>query len=230
MGVAMGPTRRLELIEWAAANRAWVLEDDYDSEYRYASRPLGSLQGLDSAGRVIFVGTFSKVFFPALRIGYLVVPPTMIDTFVAAREALDIYSPTLPQLALTDFIREGHFTRHLRRMRAVYASRRQALLDGLERHCAGLLTVHNADAGIHLTTLLPGDIDDVGVVRELSARQLAPAALSTCYAGRARRKGLLLGFGGADEQTLESATGVLGQVLLDSRASRTVSPAGDRAS
>jgi GntR family transcriptional regulator/MocR family aminotransferase len=213
LGVCMSATRRLALLDWAARQRTWLLEDDYDSEYRYVSRPLGALQGMDTADRVLYVGTFSKVLFPALRIGYLVVPPPLWGAFVEAREALDVFSPTLYQLALADFLREGHFARHLRRMRGIYMKRRAALLEGLERHCRGKLVVHNADAGLHLATLLPDGVDDVDVVRRMAARGLVATALSTCYVGRARRSGLLLGFGGADEQTLIAATRTLGEVL-----------------
>jgi len=215
LGVSMSAARRLALLEWAAGREAWLIEDDYDSEYRYVSRPLGSLQGMDAAGRVVYVGTFSKVLFPAVRVGYLVVPPALWDAFVAAREALDLFSPTLYQLVLADFLAEGHFARHIRRMRAVYLRRRQALLDGLARHCGGLLAVHNADAGLHVATLLPDGVDDVEVVRRMAARGLAATALSTCYACGARRTGLLLGFGGSGEEAIEAATRTVGQVLRD---------------
>jgi GntR family transcriptional regulator/MocR family aminotransferase len=215
LGVSMSAARRLALLEWAAGRGAWLIEDDYDSEYRYVSRPLGSLQGMDAAGRVVYVGTFSKVLFPAVRVGYLVVPPALWDAFVAAREALDLFSPTLYQLVLADFLGEGHFARHIRRMRAVYLRRRLALLDGLARHCGGVLAVHNADAGLHVATLLPDGVDDVEVVRRMAARGLAATALSTCYAGGTRRAGLLLGFGGSGEGAIEAATRTLGEVLRD---------------
>jgi GntR family transcriptional regulator/MocR family aminotransferase len=213
LGVSMSAARRLALLEWAAGSDAWVIEDDYDSEFRYVSRPLGSLQGMDAAGRVVYVGTFSKVLFPAVRVGYLVVPPALWDAFVAAREALDLFSPTLYQLVLADFLGEGHFARHVRRMRAVYLRRREALLDGLARHCDGVLAVHNADAGLHVATLLPDGVDDVAVVRRMTERGLTATALSTCYAGDARRSGLLLGFGGSGEGALEAAARTLGEVL-----------------
>ncbi len=213
LGVSMSAARRLALLEWSARTGAWLLEDDYDSEYRYVSRPLGALQGMDAAGRVVYVGTFSKVMFPALRVGYLVVPPPLWDDFVAAREALDLFSPTLYQLALADFLREGHFARHLRRMRATYARRREALLDGLARHCAGALEVHNADAGLHVTTLLARGLRDADVVTRMGARGLTASPLSACYLGAPRRDGLLLGFGGSDEAALRGATRALGEVL-----------------
>src|SRR5829696_1802606 len=159
----MSAARRLAVLQWAERREAWLLEDDYDSEYRYVSRPLGALQGMDANARVVYIGTFSKVLFPAVRVGYLVVPPALWDRFVTAREALDLFSPTLYQLALADFLGEGHFARHLRRMRGVYLSRREALLEGLARHCGKRLVVHNADAGLHVTTVLPTDVDDLEV-------------------------------------------------------------------
>ncbi len=220
LGVSMSAARRLALLEWAGEQDAWLIEDDYDSEYRYVSRPLGALQGMDAAGRVVYVGTFSKVLFPAIRLGYLVVPPALWDAFVAAREALDLFSPTLYQLVLADFLGGGHFARHLRRTRGVYLRRRQALLDGLARHCGGVLAVHNADAGLHVATLLPDGVDDVEVVRRMAERGLTATALSTCYAGEARRSGLLLGFGGSDERTLAEAARVLGEVLRSVPAER----------
>lgn len=217
LGVSMSAARRAALIDWATRRRTWVIEDDYDSEYRYVSRPLGALQGMGAAAaeRVVYVGTFSKVLFPALRIGYLVVPPALRDAFLAARESLDIFSPTLNQLALTTFIREGHLARHVRRMRVVYAERREALLAGLAEHCGARLSVHNADAGLHVTTLLTRGVDDCEVVARMRARGLAATALSTCYLGRAARSGLLLGFAGAGRAALVAATRTLGEVLAE---------------
>lgn len=213
LGASMSASRRLALLDWAARSAAWVLEDDYDSEYRYVSRPLAALQGMDPHGRVVYIGTFSKVLFPALRVGYLVVPPALREAFAVARDALDIFSPTLYQLALADFLAEGHFARHLRRMRGVYLARRDALLAGLARHCAGVLAVHNADAGLHVATLLPDGTDDVEVATRLAAHQLTAAPLSACYLGPARRSGLLLGFGGYDEAALTAATQTMGGLL-----------------
>jgi GntR family transcriptional regulator/MocR family aminotransferase len=213
LGMSMTAARRLALLDWAFRHDAWVLEDDYDSEYRYVSRPLGALQGMDAHERVVYIGTFSKVMFPALRIGYLVVPPALWQRFVEARLALDLFSPTLYQLALAGFLREGHFARHLRRMRGVYLKRREALLTGLERHCGDTLTMHNADAGLHVAVLLAAGIDDVATVQRMRALGLVATALSTCYAGDDRRSGLLLGFGGSDETRLFAATKRLGEML-----------------
>jgi GntR family transcriptional regulator / MocR family aminotransferase len=216
LGVSMTAARRFELLEWAFRNDAWVLEDDYDSEYRYVSRPLGALQGLDAHERVVYIGTFSKVLFPAVRVGYLVVPPSLRQRFMEAREAFDLMSPTLYQSALAEFLRDGHFARHLRRMRGVYLKRREALLAGLARYCSDRLTVHNADAGLHVSVLLAAGLDDEDVVRRMAGRGLTATALSTCYMGTAaRRSGLLLGFGGSTERRLVEATRILGQVLRE---------------
>jgi GntR family transcriptional regulator/MocR family aminotransferase len=215
LGASMSAARRLALLDWAERRGAWLIEDDYDSEYRYVSRPLGALQGMDTRGRVVYVGTFSKVLFPALRVGYLVVPPELWSEFVAAREALDIFSPTLYQLALAEFLREGHFARHLRRMRTLYLGRRDALLAGLARHCGDLLTVHNADAGLHVATVLPAGVNDVAVVRRMAERGLTATALSSRYVGGRPRSGLLLGFGGWGERRIGDATEVLGEVLRE---------------
>jgi GntR family transcriptional regulator/MocR family aminotransferase len=215
LGTSMTAGRRFALLDWADRRGAWLLEDDYDSEYRYVSRPLGALQGMDAHDRVVYIGTFSKVLFPAVRVGYLVVPPSLWQRFVDAREAFDLFSPTLYQLALAEFLREGHFARHLRRMRGVYMARRDALLTGLARHCRDRLTVHNTDAGLHVAVLLSGGLDDRDVVRRMAGRGLTATALSSCYAGPARRSGLLLGFGGSTERRLLEATRVLAEVLGD---------------
>ena len=215
LGASMSAARRFELLEWAHRREAWILEDDYDSEYRYVSRPLGALQGMDAHERVVYIGTFSKVLFPAVRVGYLVVPPALRQRFADARETFDLMSPTLYQVALAEFLRDGHFARHLRRMRGVYFRRRDALLAGLARHCGESVTVHNADGGLHVAVLLEHGLDDREVVRRMARRGLTAMALSTCYAGPERRSGLLLGFGGSTERRLGEATRVLGEVLRE---------------
>ena len=131
LGATMSASRRLQLLDWAQRSGAWILEDDYDSEYRYESLPVAALQGLDRDSRVLYIGTFSKVLFPALRLGYLVIPADLVARFAAVREAMDIFPPALYQAVLTDFILEGHFARHLRRMRLLYRERRDALVEAL---------------------------------------------------------------------------------------------------
>ncbi|HEV8411064.1 MAG TPA: PLP-dependent aminotransferase family protein, partial [Gemmatimonadaceae bacterium] len=217
LGFSMSATRRLALLDWAARHDAWIIEDDYDSEYRYVSRPLGALQGMDARNRTVYVGTFSKVLYPSLRVGYLVVPPSLWESFLDAREALDVFSPTLYQLALAEFLDEGHFARHLRRMRTIYQRRREALLEGLAENCGDRLTVLNADAGLHVATILSGNSDDRAIVRRMTARGLAGTTLSGCFIGPVRTNGLLLGFGGFDEHTLIDATRTLAEVLNNRR-------------
>jgi GntR family transcriptional regulator/MocR family aminotransferase len=217
LGVSMTASRRLELLDWAQRNQSWIVEDDYDSEYRYASRPLGSLQGMDAASRVIYIGTFSKVLFPSLRLGYVVVPATLLSAFVQLREAIDIFSPTLYQLVLTDFLQEGHFARHLRRMRSIYLERRNALVKSMEEYFGELLLPYNTDAGLHLSAFLPEGTNDCEVVRRAAERGINATALSTCYAGKMARSGLILGFGGADERRIKVAAETLGKIIGDLR-------------
>ena len=215
LGMAMAASRRLELLEWARRNDAWIVEDDYDSEYRFASRPLGALQGMDGAGRVIYIGTFSKVLFPALRLGYLVVPQPLLARFVDARDALDLFSPTLYQSALTDFIAQGHFARHVRRMRSTYQNRRDALVGAIHRALGHRLEIVNADAGMHLSTWFQPGIDDLAVVRRAADRGLYPIALSTCFVDSDARSGLVLGFGGSTEAQIDRAVDALARIIDD---------------
>jgi GntR family transcriptional regulator/MocR family aminotransferase len=215
LGMSMAVSRRLELLGWAERNDAWILEDDYDSEYRYSSRPLGALQGMDTSGRVIYLGTFSKVLFPAMRLGYVVVPHGMVKQFIRMRETFDLFSPTLYQLVLADFLREGHFARHLRRMRAVYLARRDALIAAIEHDADDVLTVGNTDAGLHLVAYLPDGADDREVHRRAARQGMFPTALSTCYANGASRPGLILGFGGSDECALTGAVRRLAGVIRE---------------
>jgi GntR family transcriptional regulator/MocR family aminotransferase len=213
LGTTMSASRRFALLDWAARNEAWILEDDYDSEFRYVSRPVSALQGMDAHDRVIYMGTFSKAFFPALRLGYIVVPPALWTEFLQSRFAFDLFTPTLYQRALAEFLEEGHFARHLRRMRSAYLERRDALLHGLALHCGDLVRVHNSDAGLHVTVVLRKDTNDNDVTDRLGRRGLAALALSTSYVGPTRRPGLLLGFGCAEPERLLDATRILGEVL-----------------
>jgi len=203
LGATLSAARRIELLQWAARTGGWIVEDDYDSEYRYGSRPIAALQGLDTDARVIYVGTFSKVLFPALRLGYLVVPKDLLPAFRAARDALDTCSPMLPQRALHDFIREGHFARHIRRMRVLYAARRAALQAAIRQHLPDALQAMGAEAGMQLTALLPPEVDDVALSRRAAQAGVSVRPLSPCYRGEAKRSGLILGYGSVDEHAIE---------------------------
>jgi GntR family transcriptional regulator/MocR family aminotransferase len=198
MGVTMSATRRMLLLNWAVRTGAWIIEDDYDSEYRFGSRPIASLQGLDTDGRVIYVGTFSKVLFPALRLGYVVVPKDLVPAFSGARDAADIFSSTLYQAVMTDFIREGHFARHIRRMRMLYMERRWALVNALHIHMGDMTEVIGVEAGMHLVALLSPGVDDVAVSRKAAEKGISAIPLSSCYLKPPQRGGLILGYGGAN--------------------------------
>lgn len=217
LGISMTASRRLELLDWAQRRQAWIIEDDYDSEYRYASRPLASLQGMDQSSRVIYIGTFSKVLFPSLRVGYMVAPQALFDRFVKVREMLDIFSPTLYQVVLADFLREGHFARHIRRMRALYHLRRDALLESMTKYARDLLTPCNTEAGLHVAAFLPHSMNDLKIVRRASQNGIYPSPLSICYAGPKQRSGLILGFGGVTERRLHAAMQELAGIIKSER-------------
>jgi GntR family transcriptional regulator/MocR family aminotransferase len=213
LGVTMSASRRMQLLQWAAREGRWIVEDDYDSEYRFGGKPVTSLQGLDAEARVIYVGTFSKVMFPALRLGWLVLPKDLVPAFRAVRDALDTCSPMLPQRAMTDFLREGHFARHIRRMRTLYAARRTALLEAIGRHLPGRLQVLGAEAGMQLAVLLPEGSDDIALSRRAAQLGVSVRPLSQCYRGAAPRHGLILGYGGVDAHAIGTCIRRLAQCM-----------------
>ena len=194
LGATMSLARRLELLRWAGRSGAWIVEDDYDSEYRYSGRPLEALQGLDTEGRVVYVGTFSKVLYPSLRLGYLVVPPDLVDAFTAARELSDRQPPGVEQAVLADFIAEGHFARHLRRTRALYAERQATLVEEADLRLSGRLDVAPAEAGMHLVGWLPPGEDDRKISERAAKRGVEAPAVSLYGAPPHGGGGLLLGY------------------------------------
>lgn len=194
LGHTMSLTRRTRLLQWAADNEGWIIEDDYDSEFRYSGAPLASLQGLDVNNRVIYTGTFSKTLFPGLRLGYLVVPKDLVGTFVAARNAMSLAPPFLSQAVLSDFIEQGHLTRHIRRMRTLYARRRVALVTALEEASGDLLQLGPSDAGLHLTAWLPEGVDDSTVMQRAQENEVTVLPLSSLCLRPPKRQGLVLGF------------------------------------
>ncbi len=212
-GATMSLARRLALLEWAGRAGAWILEDDYDSEFRYAGRPLAALQGLDGEGRVVYLGTFSKTLFPALRLGYLVVPPDLVETFVAARLFAGMHTAALEQAALADFIVEGHFARHIRRMRALYAERGAALVAALGRDLPGLLDVRTPEAGMQLLARLPDGVDDRAAAHRAAAHGVDVWPLSIHHLEPAGRGGLLLGYAAVNEGELRDGVRRLATAL-----------------
>jgi GntR family transcriptional regulator/MocR family aminotransferase len=215
LGVTMSATRRLQLLEWAQRAGAWVIEDDYDSEYRYDSMPVASLQGLDGDARVLYIGTFSKVMFPSLRLGYLVIPADLVPRFAAVRHAVDLCPPHGTQAVMADFIREGHFSRHIRRMRPMYAQRRRVLVEEIERQLGDRATVTGDAAGMHLTLLLNGAGSDQSVAAKAAQQSLLLSPLSAMYAGDVAQQGLVLGFGNTTENQIGPAIRQVKKLLRD---------------
>lgn len=204
LGLTMSASRRLQLLDWAETSRSWIIEDDYDSEYRYEGMPVTSLQGLDRNERVIYVGTFSKVLFPSLRIGYVVVPADLVERFLAVRFAFDISPPTFLQMVLADFIRDGHFGRHIRRMRSVYRERRDALICCLREELSSAAHIEGGQTGLHLCLVLNG-VSDGDIAARAFPQNLSLTPLSRFYARRPGRQGLVLGFGSTPAEKMAAA-------------------------
>ena len=212
-GVTMSLGRRLALLDWARGASAWVVEDDYDSEYRYGGRPLEALHGLDQAGRVLYIGSFSKVLFPSLRLGYIVAPPTVVETLLRARRFMDMHPPILEQMALADFLHEGHYVRHLRRMRQQIQRRRDCLHRELCRHLDGVLEVSVPEAGLELVGWLRDGKDDQRASALADSAGITAIAISRLYLEPPARKGLLMGFAGIDEAEIQRGVRVLTDAL-----------------
>lgn len=213
LGVIMSLSRRLALLDWAQHVGAWILEDDYDSEFRYHGRPLTSLQGLDTHGQVIYMGTFSKVLFPALRLGYLVVPLELVEPFLTMRALCGRHPPTLEQAIVVDFITEGHFLRHIRQMRALYAHRQRVLLEAVHQELHGVIELEEHEAGMHLIGWLPQNLDDRLVSQLASQQGIDVQALSLCSEKKPERPGLLFGYAGVSEQEIREGVKRLAKVL-----------------
>lgn len=215
LGSTMSASRRLQLLNWAHRAGAWVVEDDYDSEFRYETLPIASMHGLDRNARVIYIGTFSKVLFPSIRLGYMVLPPDLVDRFVAVRHAMDIFPPYLHQEVMADFILEGHFTRHIRKMRQVYKERRSILIESLAQEFPAHrgFEVHGVEAGMHLAFTLPKGLDD----REISVRaaqsRLWLWPLSPAYTTSPARHGFILGFGSSLPAQIPNAVRLLRSLI-----------------
>tara|TARA_R110002110_G_scaffold75009_3_gene198370 strand:- start:2069 stop:3577 length:1509 start_codon:yes stop_codon:yes gene_type:complete len=213
LGVTLSLQRRLALLELARSANAWVLEDDYDSEYRYTGRPLASLQGLDRSGHVLYMGTFAKTLFPALRIGYLIVPDGLIDAFRTAIRLTGHIPPASLQAALADFITEGHYGAHVRRMRAIYAARRTCLIDAIDTHLHQWLAPAPGDGGMQMTAWLDPAADDRQVAAIAERADVHVMPVSAYYLGPARRNGLYLGFSAIPEARIIKAAKRLNEVF-----------------
>src|SRR5580693_8510175 len=199
-------------------SRSWIVEDDYDSEFRYDSKPIASLQGLDHSSRVIYIGTFSKVLFPSLRVGYIVIPADLVEHFAAVRHAMDVSPPHLYQAVLAHFIKEGHFSRHIRRMRLAYNERRAILVSCIRKELGSILQVHGAEAGLHLTTTLPRGYRDRPIAERAALQNLWLWPLSSSYLGANPRQGFILGFGSTRPVEIPEAVRRLRAILTSEPA------------
>lgn len=211
LGVALSLARRRELLNWAAREQAVIVEDDYDGEFRFTPRPLDALKTLDRDGRVFYVGTLSKSMLPALRLGFIVAPAWARAALVTARQALDFSSPALLQMAVADFIAEGHLLRHVRRMRGEYAERRRVLEHSLRQHLGARADVYPAIAGLHLAVALPVDCDELARRAWDAGVGVEPLSRYRLAAGGA--DGLVLGYGAIDAARIPEAVSRLAQVL-----------------
>ncbi|HEU5227265.1 MAG TPA: PLP-dependent aminotransferase family protein [Ktedonobacteraceae bacterium] len=212
-GVTMSLNRRLALLDWSREVGAWIVEDDYDSEYRYSGRPLEALHGLDRAGRVLYNGTFSKVLFPSLRLGYLVAPPELLTGLIAAHRLITVHLPMLEQLALADFIAEGYFARYVRKMRMLYGERRNTLIDALTQEAGNILEISVPEAGMHLVAWLPAGMSAQAVVQRAADSDLHILPVSQFSQQSLPRDGLVLGFASASPQELRAGVQTLVQTL-----------------
>ncbi|HEV2604602.1 MAG TPA: PLP-dependent aminotransferase family protein [Microvirga sp.] len=220
-GTVLSMARRLELLEWAKQSGAWIIEDDYDSEFRYSGQPLASLQGLDVGERVIYIGTFSKVLFPGLRLGFVVLPPDLVTAFQGARHLVDRHPPTLQQMVLSDFMSGGFLTGHIRRTRQRYKAARDVVVEELRARVGGQCEIPLPDCGMQLVCYLPEDMSDIAVTEAAAERGVYVRPLSTMYESAPSRPGLVLGFTGHDHRRLRTAASQLAAIIHAQRDSRS---------
>ena len=213
LGMTLSLPRRLALLSWAADVGAWVIEDDYDGEFHYAGWPLPALKSLDRADVVLYAGSFSKVLFPALRLGYMVVPDRLVETFSRAASAFHAGNARLEQAVVARFMNEGHFSRHLKRMRGLYRDRRAALADALAGAFGERLRVEQQPGGMHLVARPIGNARDTDLVHRAESHGLAPTALSPLSINRDCGQGLLLSFTNIPEERASELAGVLRRAI-----------------
>jgi GntR family transcriptional regulator/MocR family aminotransferase len=212
----MSAERRLALLQWAQKAHGLVIEDDYDGALRYEGQPLASLQGLDRAGHIIYLGTFSKVLFPALRLGYVVLPQPILSPFLKAKSVVDRGAPTLTQAAVADFIREGHFERHLRRLRREYGRHRQTLVAAIEEHLGDAVTFASEPAGLHIMLYLHEGQNEESIVSGALNAGVRVYAGAPYHLQDPPPPSILLGFSGLHEDQIEDGVRRLAPLLLQS--------------
>ncbi len=204
-GVTLSLERRLDLINWAAEHGKWIIEDDYDSEFHYDGVPTACVQGLDLHQRTIYLGTFSKTLYPGLRMGYMALPPDLVDAFARARSIMDGHTPQILQLTLARFMDDGHYNSHVRAMRKLYAGRRQVLLDSLGKHLGGIVQAVRPPGGLQIPCLLERGWSEEKTMRQAEAAGLRLPGLSRLYAGEYKQQGWLLGYASLTAYEIEAA-------------------------
>jgi GntR family transcriptional regulator / MocR family aminotransferase len=212
-GMSMSAARRFQLLAWAQARGTLIFEDDYDSEYRYRGRPMPALQGLDTAEQVCFAGSFSKVLYPGLRLGYLVVPPSLLDAVLATRSISTLHQSMLEQLIVAEFLADGHFHRHVRRMREIYAERHEVLLSAVRSELAGVLAISPIEAGLQTHAWLPSGTDARDIVARAAARGIVLESLDKWALQPLPRAGLQLGFATIEPAEIRAGIARLAPVL-----------------
>ncbi len=213
LGVTMSLERRLALLRWATRSRAWIVEDDYDSEFRYDGRPLAAIQGLVDDAPVIYVGTFSKVMFPSIRIAYLVIPDALVDAFARARAQQDGHNASLMQAALADFIAEGYFVAHVRRMRALYKARRDLVVSAVASDLGGALTLGPSDSGFNVAARLTNGRTEEDIIRRAKDRGIDLRPLSRFALAPIPDRGFLLGYAALAPPTIRGALAELARIV-----------------
>jgi len=214
LGTEMSLARRQALLSQAARHPCWVIEDDYDGEFRLAGAPVPSLQGMDAADLVVYVGTFSKVLFPALRLGYLVVPPALAERFALAAARLQLEGRQLTQAALARFIAEGHFAAHIRRMRQAYAGRREMLAEAWKRELGEAVPLVGTETGMHVSVALPAEVE-AAVVAKANPQGIVVQGLSHFGVAPLAHLGLALGYGGAHDQEVRDQGARLAHLVAE---------------
>jgi GntR family transcriptional regulator/MocR family aminotransferase len=212
-GSVLSLPRRLSLLSWARSEGGLVVEDDYDSGFRFEGRPLASLQGLDDSGSVVYLGSFSRLLFPALRVGYAVLPPDLVRPFQDAKELTDRQTPILEQQLLAGFLGEGHFERHLRRMRLLYRERRRTLVDALQERLDGVVEVMGAEAGMHLMVRLLVQVDEAELVKRAASLGVAVYPAAPYYLGPSPGPALVLGYASMSEERIREGVERLARAL-----------------
>jgi GntR family transcriptional regulator/MocR family aminotransferase len=213
LGTVMSAKRRVELLAWAVRSGAWIIEDEYDAEYRYFGRPVASLHSVDTSGSVLYVGTFTKMLFNALRLGFIVLPERLVETFARARSFIDRHPATLDQAVLAEFINEGHFGHHVRKMRQVYAERLQVLRDAADRRLAHTLDVENAPSGMRTVAWIKSGRSDRAVAQRAGQLGVEVTPVSIFTVKYTQKPALLLGFAGCNASEIKRGVSVLEKVL-----------------